>query len=67
MWHKTQRTENLFGGRQYLLDSASPAHAPTSVPGGAIGYPAHPRLIRLRVCQSVFHIIFNHSAENRLG
>ena len=28
MWHKTQRTENLIGGRKYLPDPAPPAHAP---------------------------------------
>jgi hypothetical protein len=30
MWHKTQRTENLFGGRKYLPDPALPANAPAS-------------------------------------
>jgi hypothetical protein len=30
MWHKTQHTENLFGGRKYLPDPAPPAHAPVS-------------------------------------
>ena len=29
--HKTQCTENLFGGRKYLPDPAPPAHAPVSV------------------------------------
>ena len=33
------------------------------LPGGTVGYPAHPRLIR----HSVRHIRFNYSAENRLG
>ncbi len=31
MWHKTQRTENLFGRRKYLPDPAPPALAPASV------------------------------------
>ena len=31
MWHKTQHTENLFGGRTYLTDPTPPAHAPASV------------------------------------
>jgi hypothetical protein len=32
-------------------------------PGGTVGYPADPKLIRLSVRQ----IRFNYSAENRLG
>ena len=31
MWHKTQHTKNLFGGRKYLPDHAPPAHVPVSV------------------------------------
>ncbi len=35
------------------------------VPGGTVGYPAHPRLIRPSVILSVRQIRFNYSAENR--
>ncbi len=37
------------------------------LPGGTVGYPAHPRLIRLWVCLWVRQIRFNYAAENRLG
>ncbi len=37
------------------------------LPGGTVGYPAHPRLIRLSVRPSFCHITFKFSAENRLG
>ncbi len=34
------------------------------LPGGTVGYPAHPRLIR---CPSVCNFTFKFSAENRPG
>ena len=37
------------------------------LPGGAIGYPAQPRLIRLSVCPSVSGISFNFFAGNGPG
>ena len=37
------------------------------IPGGTVGYPAHPRLIRLSVRPSVRDITFKFSAENCLG
>jgi hypothetical protein len=37
------------------------------LPGGTVGYPAHPRLIHPSVRQSVCHIRFTYSAENRPG
>ncbi len=36
-------------------------------PGGAVDYPAQPRLIRLSPESSVSHITFNYSAENCPG
>jgi hypothetical protein len=39
----------------------------THTPGGAVGYPAQPRLIRPPVRQSLSKITFNYSAENGLG
>ena len=36
-------------------------------PGGTIGYPAQPRLIRLSVCPSVSGISFNFFAGNGPG
>jgi hypothetical protein len=36
------------------------------LPGGTVGYPAHPRLIRPSVCPSDSDITFNYSAENLL-
>ncbi len=38
-----------------------------TLPGGTVGYPAHPRLIRPSVIPSVCHITFKFSAENRPG
>jgi hypothetical protein len=66
MWHKTQRTENLFGRRKYLPDPAPPARTPASVPGGTVGYPAQPRLIAESV-SPLSDITFNYSAGNRPG
>ena len=37
------------------------------LPGGTVGYPAHPRLICPSICLSVRQISFNYSAENCLG
>jgi hypothetical protein len=39
----------------------------STLPGGTVGYPAHPRLICLSVRESVCGITFNYSAENRPG
>jgi hypothetical protein len=33
------------------------------LPGGAVGFPAHPKLIRPSVSPSVCHIRFSYSAE----
>ena len=38
-----------------------------NLPGGTVGYPAHPRLIPPSVRLSVCHITFNYSAENFPG
>ncbi len=38
-----------------------------NVPGGTIGYPAHPRLICPSFCPSVLWISFHYSAENPPG
>jgi hypothetical protein len=42
-------------------------HVSCFLPGRTVGYPAHPRLIRPSVRQSVRHITFNFSADNGPG
>jgi hypothetical protein len=60
----------LLGAEQKcIIHCTVDGHLPAclTLPGGTVGYPAHPRLIRLSVCLSVCHLRFNYSAENRPG
>ncbi len=58
--------KSMWGGRMEGTETVR-YHTIDNLPGGTVGYPAHPRLIRPSVSPSVCHITFNYSAENRPG
>ena len=74
-WLDFSSTPSFQGGDSNIPPFFSPIHSLPAgrqvthtqvkhLPGGTVGYPAHPRLIR---CPSVCNSTFKFSAENRPG